>query len=69
MSLSPKWLQVHKDADGDLDAADHRDKALVKDFETELEASLVDGGRWLPVDGNSALDRVVLPTPTAINKA
>ena len=57
-----------KDIGRVLDAADHRDEALVKEFETKVEASLVDRGRWLPMDGNSASFRVMFPTPTAINR-
>ena len=59
-----------KDAEKTLDAADHnhRGEASVKEFETEVGASLTDRGRWLLVDVNSASVRVVLPTPTSINK-
>jgi hypothetical protein len=48
---------------------DSRAEASAKECKNEIKATLENEGRWFPVDTSSASAEVVLPTPTAIDKA
>ena len=59
---------MYEDAKRSLSVTAHRDKGPATDTAAEVKASLFDRDRWLLLDRNSALNRVVLPIPTSIDK-
>ena len=68
-SSSAKRSRSPKYAERALDVADLRVEASVKEFETEVKATIAEKVRWFPVDAISVSVRVMLLTPTAIDKA
>ena len=65
----PQVVNRHEDAGRVLNVAAERDKGPDTDIVADVEVTLFDRGIWLQAERNSASDRVVFPTPTAINKA
>ena len=70
--MTPKWLRSLKDSGRDLERTDQRAEVLIKKCGTGGKSTFKDKGdegRWFLVDASSAMSEVLLPTPTAIDKA
>ena len=67
--MSPKHPCLLYDTEKALEVTDHREEASVKECETKIKATLADEVRWFLADVSSASAKVLLPTPTSINKA
>ena len=68
-ALSPKRPCLLYDVEKALEITDHRAETSAKECETKIKATLADEVRWFLADASSASAKVLLPTPTSIDKA